>query len=152
MARFVYRMQSILNIKGKLEEQAKMEFAAARIRLDAEEAKQEALAARKRGYEEEACRLREDKLHVQDILDNKNAILKMDEYILLQNLQVKQAEDLLEAARVHLEEAIRERKTYERLREKAFEEFVKEENARESKEIDELTSYIHGQKQDTARE
>ena len=30
MSKFVYRMQNILNLKYKLEEQAKMEFAAAR--------------------------------------------------------------------------------------------------------------------------
>jgi len=34
----------------------------------------------------------------------------------------------------------------EKLREKAFETFIKEENARESKEVDELTSYTYGQK------
>lgn len=146
MARFIYRMQSILNIKGKLEEQAKMEFASARIRLDEEEEKLKALENRKFHYEEEGRRLREDKLHVQDILDNKNAILKMDDYILNQQLQVRRAEALLEEARIKLQDAMQERKTYERLREKAFEEFMREENARESKEIDELTSYTHGKK------
>jgi flagellar FliJ protein len=139
-------MQSILNIKGKLEEQAKMEFAGARLRLDEEEAKLAAIHKRKEFYEEEGIRLREDKLHMQDILDNKDAILRMDEYILIQRLEVKKAEHMLETARLRLQEAIRERKTYERLREKAFEEFLQEENARESKEIDQLTSYIHGSK------
>ncbi len=146
MARFIYRMQSILNIKGKLEEQAKMEFAGARIRLDEEEEKLEALHTRKGYYEEEGRRLREDKLKVQEIMDNKNAILKMDEYIMNQVLQVKRAEALLEEARIKLQEAMQERKTYERLREKAFEDFIREENARESKEIDELTSYTYGKK------
>ncbi len=147
MARFIFPMQSILNIKGKLEEQAKMDFASARIRLDEEEEKLEALYARKGEYEEEGRRLREDKLHVQDILDNyKNAILKMDEYIMNQQLQVKRAENLLEEARIKLQEAMQERKTYERLREKAFEDFMREENARESKEVDELTSYLYGKK------
>ena len=36
MARFIYRMQSILNIKLKTEDQAKMEFGAARHKLDLE--------------------------------------------------------------------------------------------------------------------
>ncbi len=146
MARFNYRMQSILNIKAKLEDQAKMEFAQARRRLDEEEAKMEALYQRKHHYEEEGRRLREDKLRIQDILDNKEAILKMDEYIANQQVWVRRAEDLLEEARLRLQEAMQERKTYERLREKAFEDFIREENARESKEIDELTSYIHGRK------
>ena len=39
MAKFRYRMQSILEIKKKLEEQAKNEFAAARAALNEEEDK-----------------------------------------------------------------------------------------------------------------
>ena len=39
MAKFIYRMQSILNIKEKLEEQARMDFAQANMRLAAEEEK-----------------------------------------------------------------------------------------------------------------
>jgi len=143
MARFIYRMQSILNIKTQLEAQAKIEFTAARVRLDEEEARLEALYVRKGDYEEEGRRLRKDKLHVQDILDNKDAILKMDDYIMNQTLRVKRAEGFLEEARIRLQEAIQERKTYERLREKAFEEFLQEENVKELKEIDEITSYRH---------
>ena len=37
MAKFVYRMQSILNIKEKMEEQAKLAFAAARQQITTEE-------------------------------------------------------------------------------------------------------------------
>ena len=43
MAKFFYRMQNILNLKYKLEDQAKMEFAVARRRLTEEEEKLEAL-------------------------------------------------------------------------------------------------------------
>ena len=39
MSRFVYRMQNILNIKEKLEEQARMDFGMAMVRLMEEEEK-----------------------------------------------------------------------------------------------------------------
>ena len=52
MARFIYRMQSILDIKTKMEEQAKMEFASARMHLDEEEEKLQILKDRKTAYEE----------------------------------------------------------------------------------------------------
>lgn len=146
MSKFIYRMQSILNVKYKLEEQAKMDFAAARMRLDAEEEKLAVLCGRKEGYEEEGRRLREHNLNVQDILDNKNAILQLDEFIVYQETEVKNAEDALEEERRKLEEIMKERKVQEKLRENAFEAFVKEENSRESKEIDELTSYTYGRK------
>lgn len=146
MAKFKYRMQSILNIKVKLEEQAKNEFAAARRRLDDEEEKLENLKKRKAEYEEEGRRLRMSALNILDLNDNKNAIDTMDEYISLQQIEVNRAEAFLEEARVKLTEAMKETKIQNRLREKAFEEFKKEINAQEAKEIDELTSYTYGQK------
>ena len=146
MAKFIYRMQNILNLKLKLEEQQKMEFAAARKRLDEEEDKLHLLFRRKEGYEEEGRRLREDNLNVQDILDNRNALLQMDDYIAFQRIQVSKAEAKLEEERQKLQEAVQERKIQEKLRENAFEVFVREENARESKEVDEVVSYTYGQK------
>lgn len=146
MAKFIYRMQNILNLKLKLEEQQKMEFAAARKRLDEEEDKLHLLFRRKEGYEEEGRRLREDNLNVQDILDNRNALLQMDDYIAFQRIQVSKAEAKLEEERQKLQEAVQDRKIQEKLRENAFEVFIREENARESKEVDELVSYTYGQK------
>lgn len=146
MSKFIYRMQSILNLKYKMEEQVKMEFAAARMRLDEEEEKLSRLFERKASYEEEGRRLREHNLNVQDIMDNKNAILQMNDYIENQKIEVRRAEDELERKRRKLQEVIQERKVQEKLREKAFEEFIKEENSAESNEVDELTSYTYGRR------
>ncbi len=146
MARFIYRMQSILDIKVKLEEQAKTEFAAARLRLDEEEEKLQILMDRKLGYEEQGRILRRDSLKVMEIMENKEAISRMEEFILFQTKMVTQAQEELEEARIRLQEAMKESKTQEKLREKAFDEFIHEENAKEAKEIDELTSYTHSRK------
>lgn len=146
MSKFVYRMQSILEIKKKLEEQAKNNFAAARAALTEEEEKLQVLEDRKSGYEQAGRALRESTLNVMDILENKEAILRMEEFIELQKLEVARAEGRLEQARIALQLAMQESKTHEKLREKAFEEFVHEENAKEAKEIDELVSYTYGQK------
>lgn len=146
MAKFRYRMQSILEIKKKLEEQAKNEFAAARAVLNEEEDKLEQLKKRKEDYEDEGRALRENTLNIMDIIENKEALLRMDEFIADQRLNVKRAQDRMEEARLALQTAMQESKTQEKLREKAFEQFVKEENKRESKEIDELVSYTYGRK------
>lgn len=146
MAKFKYRMQSILEVKKKLEEQAKNEFAAARASLNEEEEKLEQLNKRKEAYEEEGRALREDTLNIMDIIENKEALLHMDEFIAEQQLNVKRSEDSMEEARLALQTAMQESKTQEKLREKAFEQFMKEENARESREIDELVSYTYGTK------
>ena len=146
MAKFRYRMQSILEIKKKLEEQAKNEFAAARAALNEEEDKLEQLKKRKEAYEDEGRALRENTLNIMDIIENKEALLRMDEVLADQQLNVKRAQDRMEEVRLALQTAMQESKTQEKLREKAFEQFVKEENAKESKEIDELVSYTYGRK------
>lgn len=146
MAKFKYRMQSILEVKKKLEEQAKNEFAAARAALNEEEDKLEQLKKRKEAYEDEGRALREDTLNIMDIIENKEALLRMDEFIADQQLNVKRAEDRMEEARLALQTAMQESKTQDKLREKAFEQFMKDENARESKKIDELVSYTYGRK------
>ena len=104
MARFRYSMQSILDIKLKMETQAKQEFSAARAALDEEEAKLAKLVDRKRAYEREATRLRSGTLNFRDMNENKTAIQCMDNFILDQKLCVKKAEDALEQARIKLAE------------------------------------------------
>ncbi|MCH5250478.1 MAG: flagellar export protein FliJ [Lachnospiraceae bacterium] len=146
MAKFIYRMQSILNIKNQLETQAKMELGQAQQRLNEEEERLERLFKRKKYYLEEGRRLRLDSLNVRSLRDNEYAIARMEEYIETQKDNVRKAELRVEEARAKLEEVMKERKMQEKLREKAFDQFVHEENSKESKEVDELTSYTYGQK------
>lgn len=146
MARFRYRMQSILDVKEKLETQAKQEFAAARAALLAEEEKLRLLTERKTAYEETAKELLQGGLKVQEIIDNKTAILRMDEYIDAQKKRIRTAEKKVEEAQLKLQEVMQERKMHEKLKEHAFEDFLSEEKRQEGKEVDELTSYTYGQR------
>lgn len=146
MAVFRYRMQSILNIKLKMETQAKQEFAQAKLVLDREEEKLQELYEQKSFYEKRAASLLSGKLDLLEIAANKEAILKIEEYIAEQKKRVDKAKQLLENAREKLREVMQERKVQEALKEKAFEEFLMEEKRQESKEIDQLTSYTYGQK------
>lgn len=98
MAKFRYSMQSILNIKMKMETQAKQEFSSTRAALDAEEARLQELADRKRMYEEKATELLAGILDLKAIDDNKTAILCMDGYIAEQQKRVEAAERKLEQA------------------------------------------------------
>ena len=63
-----------------------------------------------------------------------------------QELEVEKAKQIQEEKRLKLQNAMQERKTQEKLYENAFAEFIQEENAREGREIDELTSYKYGKK------
>ena len=147
MAKFVYRMQNILNLKEKLEEQARNEYAEQRMHLNEAEEEEERLKDEKRLYEEEAVRLRSKSLNILDIEANANAIYALDSLIEDQRQFVKREEALLEKKREKLEEAMKDRKTQDKLKEHAFEDFKADLLYQESKEIDQLTSYTYGVKQ-----
>ncbi len=144
MAKFVYRMQNILNLDEKLEEQARMEYATQQMALNEAEEREEALKRRRQSYEDEARRLRGDSLDIRKMTANAQAIDIMGGLISEQHKVVQQEETKLEAKRSALEEAMKERKTQEKLKEKAFEEFKAELAMEESKQIDQLTSYTFG--------
>ncbi|MDE7267431.1 MAG: flagellar export protein FliJ [Lachnospiraceae bacterium] len=146
MAVFRYKMQGILDIKEKLEERAKQDFAEANMRLEAEKKKLDELQAKRFAYMQEGVKLRMEVIDLRKIRENKIAILKMDEFIADQKMEIVRAAKAVERARAVLQELMQERKAHEKLKETAFEEFLKEEQATESKEIDELTSYTYGQK------
>lgn len=146
MARFRYSMQSILDIKEKLETQAKQEFSAASAALREEEEKLVALQERKAEYEAQAKKLRTGTLNILEMEEAQTAIITMDSFIEHQKIEIKRAEDALEVKRQKLTEAMMERKTHEKLRERAFEEFLAEEKRTEGKEVDELTSYTYGER------
>ena len=146
MAKFQYRMQSILNIKLKMEEQVKMQFAQAQAKVNEEEAKLLQLKNRKSAYEVELKEVLLKKLDLLKIDELQNAIMRMEEYIVDQQREVERAYRALEKERQKLTEVMIERKSHEKLKENAFEQFLQELNSAEGKEVDELTSYTYGQK------
>lgn len=146
MPRFRYRMQNILDIKIKLETQAKNEFAQAQNKLNEELAVKQRLLDRKSGYEEEASKIRGSVLNIRELNENRNAIETMKYMIERQEVECRRAQKEVDKKRSALNEVIKERKMHEKLREKALEEFLEEEKIAESKSIDELTSYSFGKK------
>ena len=130
MAKFAYRMQSILDIKEKMEGQAKIAYGVANAKLMDEQGKLQQIMIRKAGYESQARNLVNGTIDVPKIKE-------------CQMMNVHVAEKNVEAARLKLNEVMMERKTHERLKEQAFEVFKQEMQYAENKEIDELVSYTY---------
>lgn len=147
MAKFQYRMQNILQIKEKLESQAKNEYAQANMELALEQEKlKEMLAHEALLNEEGRTLLQKETLSIRDIEDNKLSKELHKEAMKEQALAIYHAEQKVEKKRVEMTKLMQERKTHETLKEKAFEAFLMEEKAQESKQIDQLTSYTYGKK------
>lgn len=141
MKKFRYSMENLLQIKGKLEDQAKIAYGSARLRLTKEEQKLEQMFQKKISYEDELRRLRSARLDLLKLKQYEQAIDVMKLNIKQQTTVVKNAAQRLEVARIRLKDAIVERKIQERLKEKAFEEYMLEFDAEEQKEVDELNSF-----------
>lgn len=141
MKKFQYRMENVLQIKTKLENQAQIAYGNARLRLTAEEEKLKQMEEKKSSYENELRLLRSDKLDIFKIKQCEQAIEIMKQNIKQQINVVKNAAHRLEVARIRLNDAMVERKTQEKLKEKAFEEYLLEFDSEERKEIDELNSF-----------
>lgn len=152
MAKFVYRMQSILNIKEKMEEQAKVAFGMANAALRTEEERLERLKQRKIQYLAEGALFRQTKLDPLKLQENEAALKYIAREMKDQKIRVKRAEEAVERARIILQEYMIERKTHEQLKEAAFEEFKEELTKEESKEVDELVSYVYGQRRHAEEE
>lgn len=144
MAKFVYSMQNILDIKYKLEEQAKTEYALAKAELDQQQQILWHLHERRVGYSEQLKDSISAQLKLMEIRNLQEAVENMKYRIRIQASVVKKAEKKVELAEAKMTYAMKERKTYEKLKENAFELFKQEVQAEEIKEIDELTSFRYG--------
>ncbi len=143
MAKFVYRMQNILDLKQKIEEQEKANFGLATARFNEEQHKLKELMIRQAGYERHLREISVGEIDVKEIKTCKNAITSMKVAVRDQMIQLSKAQKSMEVARRRLNEVMMERKMHEKLREKAFEAFLDEIDYEESKITDELVSYSY---------
>jgi flagellar FliJ protein len=143
MAKFVYRMQNILEIKEKLESQAKVEFGLKnRAYMEQQQILQE-YVVRRVGYEKHLKETMQGDLDLSEVSHARADLTNMKTIVRRQMMEVHKAEKELEDARAKLNEVRKERKIQEKLREKAFDEFKHELADAETKEIDELVSFTH---------
>ena len=148
MAKFQYRMQSILDIKYKLEEQAKQEFSAAQIRYQEETERLETLRKSTPASLSETRTDADPRLKVPELQRRTQAVAIMEETLPAQKEVVFRAMAEADKARQKLNQCMQERKTHEKLREHQFEEFLQGLNAEERKEIDELVSYRYSRSEE----
>ena len=144
MAKFIFKMESLLSIKYKLEDQAKAEYGMELVRLREEEMKLEVLKAKKEEYQYRLTDAVQDELVLLEIKKLENCVEHAKYNINVQKFVISQQQQRVDRAREKLDNAMKERKTYEKLKEKAFEQFKIEIEAQERKEIGELVSFRFG--------
>lgn len=146
MAKFKYRMQNILDIKMKLETQAKIAYGIANQKYLDEQQKLQEIVLRRSSYEKILRESMMGTINVKEVSRARADANTMKTLMRRQMVEVHKAELALEDARRALNEVIQERKIHEKLKEKAYMQFMEEEKAAESKEIDQLVSYTYNNK------
>ncbi len=149
MAKFIFKLENILSIKYKLEEQAKAEYSIEihKLRVMQEELKR--LKDRMMQYEYKLRDAVSGMLDIYNIKSLEDAVENIKYNIRLQMVVIKNQEIAVENARKKVDAAMKERKIFEKLKEKAFDKFKEEVNAQEQKEINELVSFKFGSTQES---
>ncbi|MDR3240125.1 MAG: flagellar export protein FliJ [Clostridiales bacterium] len=146
MGKFQFRLQGYLDLKEKMEDQRKMEYGQAAAVLEREKQKltrfekerQTSLDTLRVKLQAGGAGFAPDEItRTQGYLDlARNKIARQEE-------QVRLAAAETEKKRLDLVEAVKDRKTLEKLKDKAREEFLREEQLAEQKIVDEIVSYAY---------
>ena len=140
MARFIFKLQSVLNIKQQQEDNKKNELGKAIQSLEAEKqilnGLESSLADTVREFNEKAKKTTVHKL------------IEFNEYLSLLNSKIKSQKENVNNAALYVDKvreelvmAVKERKILEKLKEKKHEEYIIEQKKLEQKTNDEIVSY-----------
>jgi len=141
MAKFIFRLQGLLKIKEKIEDRKRQEYGLAVAEAEREKQKKQDILYKK---EEKVVEFRQ---HIDEIInagshDSYNNFIEfLKEEVARQEKVVMEAQKEVDKKRQELVEAMRERKTLEKLSERKYEEFLIEQKLAEQKITDEIVSY-----------
>jgi flagellar FliJ protein len=141
MAKFVFRLQNVLNIKEKIEEQRKIELGNANQYLQQQKKLLQLFVIEKDKYISEFHKKNGKSVKAKDLATLNISIKYFRDKIVEQNNNVISAEEKVNLKREELKQAVVDKKTYEKLREKSYLNYMEELKVEENKIVDEIVSY-----------
>lgn len=148
MAGFKFRLQTLLKLKEQFEKNAKNELGVAIMKLEEEKSKlrviEDNIDITTNDFRE-AC---SGVIRPEKIKDLKTYLEHLQLARDKQKENVKRQQKNVDIIRERLVEIMKERKVLENLKEKDFQEYLKEEAKKEQQQVDELVSYKRASKAD----
>ncbi|ABW19027.1 flagellar export protein FliJ [Alkaliphilus oremlandii] len=141
MGKFVFRFNTILNTKEKIEDDRKNKLGLSMKKLAQEKEELKALADKRNNLIEQWQTKSSDIVKISDLRALSNNLELMQNFIDKQNKVVELSEMDAFNKRKELIEASKEKKVFQKLREKDFEEYKYIELKKEYELVDELVSY-----------
>ena len=141
MAKFIFKLKSLLNIKTQMEDALKNELSKATRRLEDEKGILKNFKDEQKKCMSEISSESSNGVTV-DRLRTYNAYISfLKEKIQNQTKEVKSAQQVVDKYREELIQASKEKKMLETLKEKQYNEYLKEQERQEIKRIEEVISY-----------
>ena len=141
MAGFVFKLESFLSIKEKLEEKAKTDYGKAISKLEQEKSILEQLENKKLQTIKDFKSSIQTNIMPNQIKNLNEFIILIDKKIENQNQVIQKAYEFSEEKRKELINSKKDRKIFEALKEKEKEAYMKDILQKEQKLVDEIVSY-----------
>lgn len=139
MSKFIYKMENILGLKEKIEEQKKIDFSNASKKYMNEQEKYKTLKKRQQMDYDRFQKFINGEINPLRLKHFYNLQEHIRNLIIQQNKIVIEAEEKMELARSDMKQAVIERKIHDKLKENERLKFLKEQNIQEQKILDEMT-------------
>lgn len=140
MSGYKFRLQKILDYKDTVEGLKKSEYSIAIQKLNDEEEILSEYLSRKSEVIEDLEGLNK-KMSIGSLKMYNNYIIEISTMIENQKIIIEQETKNVEKAQVELLEAMKEKKGFEKLKEKDHKEYIVEEKKKEAKVIDEIVTF-----------
>ncbi len=144
MAKFIFKLQSVLNLRKQKEDNIKNELGIAIQRLEQEKRRlselENTLDATVREFNEKTR-----KTTVHELIEYNEYLSLLNSRIKSQKDNVNNAAQYVDKVREELVKAVKDRKILEKLKERHYEEFLLKQKKLEQKTNDEIVSYNYNE-------
>jgi len=146
MPRFQFRLQQYLGVKEQIEDQKELEYGKALQKLEEEKIRLNDLLTQRDNTVESLREAVKSAISPIEVKRYNENIERLKQHIKMQEERVVAAEAFAEEKRQELVQAMKERKALEIVKDNAREEFLKESDLAERKQVDELVSFKYTDK------
>lgn len=141
MARFIFKLQSVLNFKKQVENNLKNQLGNALRKLEEEKEVLNNFEKEKKKYISEIGSKASTGVKIGLLRSYNSYISFIRQEILNQCERIKSVQEIVDKYREELIQAMKSRKILETLKEKQYEEYLREERKKEQKIIEEVINF-----------
>ncbi|NMB32963.1 MAG: flagellar export protein FliJ [Clostridium sp.] len=141
VGKFVFKMQSILNLRVQIEQNLKNNLGRATQELGRQRGILEHIREEKEAHMENITHMYQRGIAVGKLQKYYGYVKHLGTKERTQQENIKKAQDHVEKCRRELVKAMKDKKILEKLKEKEFDDYVKQQNRREQRLNDEIISF-----------